>query len=87
MVSIGQNEEVWALWTNETKRKFDELSQCLVDQYSEFQLHGEFLNGTLTLSENLADHGKKHVERILCRNIKENYCMFFKFSCAFKFLR
>ena len=56
---MNRDEATWKLWTNETRRKFDNLTQCLVDQYSEFEVAGEFLNGTITLTENLADNGNK----------------------------
>ncbi|CEP16542.1 hypothetical protein [Parasitella parasitica] len=49
-------------WTNETSAKFEEKSQCFVNQYSKFIVSGPGntslnVNGKLTLSENLADNG------------------------------
>ncbi|CEP16537.1 hypothetical protein [Parasitella parasitica] len=49
-------------WTNETSAKFDDKSQCFVDQYSKFKVPvpGNTtlnVNGKLTLGENLADNG------------------------------
>ncbi|CEP16536.1 hypothetical protein, partial, partial [Parasitella parasitica] len=49
-------------WTNDTSTKFEEKSQCFVDQYSTFNVSGPNntilnVNGNLTLGENLADNG------------------------------
>ncbi|MCB9196676.1 MAG: M13 family metallopeptidase [Flavobacteriales bacterium] len=45
-------------WTAEDKAKFDEKTQLLIDQYNEYQvLEGVFVNGELTLGENIADLG------------------------------
>ena len=45
-------------WTEEDKNKFDAKTQKLVDQYNSFEaLDGVFVNGKLTLGENIADLG------------------------------
>ncbi|KAI8645200.1 hypothetical protein BD408DRAFT_382441 [Parasitella parasitica] len=49
-------------WTNDTSAKFEDQSQCFVDQYSKFNVPvpGNTtlnVNGKLTLGENLADNG------------------------------
>ena len=45
-------------WTPEDARKFEEKSQCLVDQYGSYEaVPGVKLNGKLTLGENTADNG------------------------------
>ncbi len=45
-------------WTEEDKAKFDAKTQLLIDQYNEFEvLEGVFVNGELTLGENIADLG------------------------------
>ncbi|ORX62831.1 zincin [Hesseltinella vesiculosa] len=49
-------------WTNETLQKFNDKTQCFIDQYSKFvekndKGEEQHLNGKLTLSENLADNG------------------------------
>ena len=51
-------EDNLSAWDEEAKGKYLELDQCLVQQYSEFQLDGKPVNGTLTLEENFADNGK-----------------------------
>ncbi|RCI04345.1 hypothetical protein CU098_003080, partial [Rhizopus stolonifer] len=49
-------------WTNETSAQFDEKASCFVKQYSNFSMTDEngkeiYVNGKLTLGENLADNG------------------------------
>ena len=45
-------------WTEEDKVKFEERTQKLVDQFNAFEvLEGVFVNGKLTLGENIADLG------------------------------
>jgi putative endopeptidase len=45
-------------WTEDDKNKFDAKTQKLVDQYNSFEaLDGVFVNGKLTLGENIADLG------------------------------
>ncbi len=45
-------------WTPEDKAKFDAKTQLLIDQYNAFEvLEGVFINGELTLGENIADLG------------------------------
>ncbi|KAJ1506290.1 hypothetical protein HMI54_014310 [Coelomomyces lativittatus] len=49
-------------WTPTTAQKFQEKSQCFVDQYSQFYIldphvNPVYVNGKLTLGENLADNG------------------------------
>lgn len=45
-------------WTEGDKNKFDAKTQKLVDQYNSFEaLDGVFVNGKLTLGENIADLG------------------------------
>jgi predicted metalloendopeptidase len=45
-------------WTPEDAKKFEEKSQCLVDQYGSYEtVPGVKLNGRLTLGENTADNG------------------------------
>ena len=43
-------------WTEEDRARFDTLSKRLVNQYSGYEaLPGEFVNGQMTLGENIAD--------------------------------
>ncbi|KAM9481768.1 neprilysin-like isoform 1-T1 [Clarias gariepinus] len=47
-------------WTSSSTQKFQELSKCIVDQYSSFLWDlagGQNLNGNNTLGENIADNG------------------------------
>ncbi|MGA8530686.1 MAG: M13 family metallopeptidase [Acidobacteriaceae bacterium] len=45
-------------WTPEDKKKFDERTECIADEYSQFTAVGDVkVNGKLTLGENTADNG------------------------------
>ena len=45
-------------WTEEDAKRFDERAQRLVDQFSQYEaLDSVFINGKLTLGENIADLG------------------------------
>lgn len=48
------NLEDW--WSPEVSLKYEEKTSCLKDQYSKFEvLPGKYVDGSLTLSENIAD--------------------------------
>ncbi|MBI3554641.1 MAG: M13 family metallopeptidase [Deltaproteobacteria bacterium] len=50
------NVKSW--WPDEIRRGFEERAQCLIDQASKYEvLPGLFVNGTRTLTENIADQG------------------------------
>ncbi len=50
------NLKMW--WTPEDRKKFDEKTDCVSTQFSGYEVEkGLFLNGKLTLGENLADLG------------------------------
>ncbi len=50
------NKQNW--WTDEDRERFKALTQQLADQYSQYEvLPGEYVNGQLTLGENIADLG------------------------------
>ena len=45
-------------WQKQTTARFEEKVQCVVDQYSQFEvLPGLYVNGKLTENENIADIG------------------------------
>jgi putative endopeptidase len=49
-------------WTPEDRKKFDERTDCEVQEYSSFEVApGAHLNGKLTLGENTADNGGLHI--------------------------
>ncbi|XP_075245893.1 endothelin-converting enzyme homolog isoform X2 [Convolutriloba macropyga] len=49
------NQREW--FKKETAQKFTDLSQCFVNQYSEYEVYGMHVDGVLTLGENIADNG------------------------------
>ncbi|XP_058824911.1 neprilysin-11-like isoform X2 [Topomyia yanbarensis] len=51
------NKKSW--WSNQTIQEYDDRANCLVDQYSNYYvtLAKSYVNGTLTLGENIADNG------------------------------
>ncbi|XP_059247383.1 endothelin-converting enzyme 2 isoform X5 [Mustela nigripes] len=44
-------------WQNESLAAFRNHTACMEEQYSQYQVHGERLNGRQTLGENIADNG------------------------------
>lgn len=50
------NLKTW--WTDVDRKTFDERGACVVDQFSKYKVGGDvFMNGKLTLGENIADLG------------------------------
>lgn len=59
------NYSVW--WTEEDMAHFDELCQSVADYYSAIEIiPGQFINGELTLTENIADLGALECVAELC---------------------
>ncbi|KAK7794358.1 hypothetical protein R5R35_007241 [Gryllus longicercus] len=44
-------------WNNQTISKFKERTDCVVNQYSKYEINSKHLNGKQTLGENIADNG------------------------------
>jgi predicted metalloendopeptidase len=44
-------------WQPETQKQFKSRTQCVIDQYSKYQISGVNLNGANTVGENIADIG------------------------------
>ncbi|ELU18854.1 hypothetical protein CAPTEDRAFT_161607 [Capitella teleta] len=44
-------------WHNSSAVQFEEKAKCFVDQYDQFLVYGQNVNGKLTLGENIADNG------------------------------
>ncbi len=50
------NLKMW--WTDEDRKKFDERAACVVNQFSSYEVQPKlFMDGKLTLGENIADLG------------------------------
>jgi len=44
-------------WTDDDDKNYNDLSQCFIDEYNNFSLNGQYLDGNFTLRENIADNG------------------------------
>ncbi|XP_043262340.1 endothelin-converting enzyme homolog isoform X1 [Colletes gigas] len=44
-------------WNNATIERFKNRTECFVEQYNSFEVHGRHVNGRQTLGENIADNG------------------------------
>jgi len=44
-------------WKPETEKQFKQRTQCVIDQYTKYQVSGQNLNGANTVGENIADIG------------------------------
>lgn len=44
-------------WQNESLTAFQNHTACMEEQYNQYQVNGERLNGLQTLGENIADNG------------------------------
>ncbi|XP_023678299.1 endothelin-converting enzyme 2b isoform X1 [Paramormyrops kingsleyae] len=44
-------------WQNSSVEAFKNRTECMVDQYSQYAINGEHINGRQTLGENMADNG------------------------------
>ncbi|XP_076756749.1 M13 family metallopeptidase neprilysin 3 isoform X2 [Xylocopa sonorina] len=44
-------------WNNATIDRFKNRTECFVEQYNNFEIHGRHVNGRQTLGENIADNG------------------------------
>ncbi|KAI4495872.1 hypothetical protein M0802_008278 [Mischocyttarus mexicanus] len=44
-------------WNNETIERFNNRTECFVEQYNTYEVQGRHVNGRQTLGENIADNG------------------------------
>ncbi|XP_017206532.1 endothelin-converting enzyme 2b isoform X3 [Danio rerio] len=44
-------------WQNSSVEAFKNRTECMVDQYTQYTINGEHINGKQTLGENIADNG------------------------------
>ncbi|XP_063218947.1 endothelin-converting enzyme homolog isoform X2 [Bacillus rossius redtenbacheri] len=52
-----ENGNLHKWWNNRTIEKFKERTDCMVNQYSKYDLNNKYINGKQTLGENIADNG------------------------------
>ncbi|KAJ8680284.1 hypothetical protein QAD02_016071 [Eretmocerus hayati] len=60
-------------WNNATIDRFKNRTECLVDQYGEFEIEGRHVNGRQTLGENIADNGGLKAAYHAYLNTKKDY--------------
>nr|CAG4635968.1 EOG090X01U4 [Eubosmina coregoni] len=54
---FDQDGDLAPWWNNATIERFQKQAECLVQQYSSYNINGQPLNGKQTLGENIADNG------------------------------
>lgn len=65
------NLNIW--WTDNDSRKYEAKSKNLINQFQNYEIEGERVNGKLTLGENIADLGGVSISlKALERYFKEN---------------
>lgn len=69
------NYSVW--WTQEELQKYKELSQSIVDYYGNYEVAGMKVDGSLTLSENIADLGAMTCITSILSGDKDGLAQFF----------
>lgn len=70
---VQGNLKVW--WSNSTTERYEELSECFVNQYNGYYVSevNMTVNGKLTLTENIADNGGiRAAFRAFKKHLKEN---------------
>ncbi|XP_025083321.1 endothelin-converting enzyme homolog isoform X1 [Pomacea canaliculata] len=54
---FDKNGNLRPWWNDASVKRFQERTQCMADQYSQYTLGGENIRGKQTLGENIADNG------------------------------
>ncbi|XP_068674901.1 endothelin-converting enzyme homolog isoform X1 [Montipora foliosa] len=54
---FGKDGNVDDWWSTMAEENFEDRSQCLVDQYNDYEVFGQDIDGRQTLDENIADNG------------------------------
>ncbi|ESO95681.1 hypothetical protein LOTGIDRAFT_214791 [Lottia gigantea] len=65
-------------WTNSSSDNFNDLAQCIIDQYSKFTIGNDHIKGKNTQGENIADNGGIHVAFRAYHKWLENHSEDFK---------
>lgn len=71
------NYNIW--WTDEEYAEFEKQQQSIIDYYNQYELiPGQFVDGTLTLTENIADLGSMSCICEVCGDDKEDQQLMFE---------
>jgi len=54
---FDKNGNVKDWWSDSSEYNFEDRARCLINQYSNYEVFGEYINGKQTLNENIADNG------------------------------
>lgn len=65
-------------WKNSSVEAFKRQTQCMVEQYSNYSINKEPLNGKHTLGENIADNGGLKAAYKVGFDFKDILLIFFK---------
>ena len=69
--SLGNKK---SLYSNSGLKALQNVSNCLLHQYSTYNLNGRWLDGNFTLTENIADHGALRIAEIAFEKRLRNKC-------------
>lgn len=74
-------------WQNSSVDAFKNRTECMVDQYNQYTINGEHINGKQTLGENIADNGglkaAYHVSYFCLKpNIQQQWAHWITTYCA-----
>ena len=65
------NQKNW--WTENDKKEFDSRAQVIIDYFNTLEsLPGEYVNGALTVGENIADNGGIKISFLALQNVLKN---------------
>ncbi|MFT3696161.1 MAG: M13 family metallopeptidase [Kofleriaceae bacterium] len=59
-------------WQPETQKQFKAKTQCVIDQYTGYEISGQHLNGANTVGENIADIGGVKLALAAYRSLRAN---------------
>lgn len=69
------NLRLW--WKNSSVEAFKRQTRCMVEQYGNYSINQEPVNGIHTLGENIADNGGLKAAYKVCPQIGAKYLFFY----------
>ena len=74
---MDENGNLFDWWTEKDFAEFDKLTKEMIEQWDGIEFHGGKVNGTLVVSENIADNGGMAVTIDIMHRIKGNFEEYF----------